>query len=68
MESIHKIIIDDSRKLNSIENDSIDLIVTSPPYPMIEMWDETFSKLNPSIGQTLRNNDGKKSFLADMYH
>lgn len=36
----HKIICGDSKQLNSIQSNSVQLIVTSPPYPMIEMWDQ----------------------------
>lgn len=40
----------DSRKMNTVlENGSIDLVVTSPPYPMVSMWDNVFIKLDPSI-------------------
>ncbi len=45
----HKIIFGDSRKMDEIENESVHLVVTSPPYPMIEIWDDLFRKLNPSI-------------------
>ena len=31
------------------EDSSIDLVVTSPPYPMIEMWDEIMGKQNSKI-------------------
>ena len=36
-----------------ISDESIDLIVTSPPYPMIQIWDSLFERLNPKI-QSLR--------------
>lgn len=36
----HKIYFKDSSQID-VENNSVDLIVTSPPYPMIEMWDES---------------------------
>ena len=62
MKSSHKIIIRDSRQLNSVDDESVELIVTSPPYPMIEMWDNIFSKLNPSIGDALKSMDGRKAF------
>lgn len=39
----HQIIIGDSTKMNNLKDGSVDLIVTSPPYPMIEMWDEMFN-------------------------
>lgn len=54
--TIHKVIFESSKKMNLIEDNSIDLIVTSPPYPMIEMWDEIMSLQNPKIrGNILTN-------------
>jgi len=41
---------------------SIDLVVTSPPYPMIEMWDEAFRKADPHIGAALDSGDGNRAF------
>ena len=67
MKSSHKIIISDSRQLNSVNDESVELIVTSPPYPMIEMWDNIFSKLNPSIDDALKRMDGQKAFNL-MHH
>lgn len=32
-----------------IPNRSVDLVVTSPPYPMIEMWDSVFESMNSDI-------------------
>ena len=32
-----------------IKDDSINLVVTSPPYPMIKMWDDIFYKMNNKI-------------------
>ena len=31
--------------MEELEDESIQLIVTSPPYPMIEIWDDLFAKL-----------------------
>ena len=39
--------------MTAIEDDAVDLVVTSPPYPMIEMWDEVFARLNPAIDEAL---------------
>ena len=36
------------------EDSSIDLVVTSPPYPMIEMWDEIMGKQNSKILTSLQ--------------
>jgi len=46
METAHKIIIGDSTNMKEVKNDSINLIVTSPPYPMVEMWDNMFEKVD----------------------
>ena len=35
--------------MRCVEDSTVDLIVTSPPYPMIEMWDEIMSAQNPQI-------------------
>jgi len=62
MDTTHQIHIGNSQNLNEIEDESINLIVTSPPYPMIEMWDETFSKLNNKIKDALENKDGVEAY------
>ena len=41
----HKIIIGNSNQMYEVADSSIDLIITSPPYPMIKMWDDTFLNL-----------------------
>lgn len=62
MRTIHKILFGDAREMKEIQDNSIDLMVTSPPYPMIEMWDSVFSKQNPAIADALENNDGDRAF------
>jgi DNA modification methylase len=51
-----------SEALDEIEEGKIDLVVTSPPYPMIEMWDEIFSKQNPLIKDALDKKQGKQAY------
>lgn len=58
----HKIEFSDSRFLLTVKNESVDLVVTSPPYPMIEMWDSLFASLNQEIGEALESNDGSRAF------
>jgi len=62
METDHRIVVGDSRQLGEIEDDSVELVVTSPPYPMIEMWDEVFTELNPAIGTALDCTEGQEAF------
>lgn len=58
----HQIIVGDSRNLSSIPSLSVQLIVTSPPYPMVEMWDEVFSHQDPDIKEALSNGSGIDAF------
>lgn len=51
----HEILNIDSSNMGNIKDNSIQLIVTSPPYPMIEMWDELFFSQNPEIKLDLEN-------------
>ena len=63
----HKVAFEDARNMNNVGDQSIDLIVTSPPYPMIEMWDQVFARMNPAIGQKLTENKGNGAFEL-MHH
>jgi len=60
--TIHKVIFKDSRNMRTVPSNSVDLIVTSPPYPMIAMWDEIFSRQNPLIREALDREDGPLAF------
>ena len=48
--------------MQELNDESAALVVTSPPYPMIEMWNENFSKQDNRIGEALSNNEGNKAF------
>jgi modification methylase len=60
--TIHEIIIGASQQMEQIKDNSIALVVTSPPYPMIEMWDDIMSKQNPEIRNALAINNGQRAF------
>lgn len=57
----HYIVFDSSQSMKDIESNTVDLIVTSPPYPMFNMWDDMFSTMNPTIGDCLAS-DPMKAF------
>ena len=40
MQTTHKIHFSLAQQMQELSDSSVDLVVTSPPYPMIEMWDE----------------------------
>jgi DNA modification methylase len=62
MKSKHKILFENSQKMGDLQDECVDLVVTSPPYPMIEMWDETFTLQNSKIGKALNRKDGPSAF------
>jgi DNA modification methylase len=62
MQTIHQIHFGLAQQMQQIPDSSVDLVVTSPPYPMIEMWDEIMSQQNPAIIKALANNEGDLAF------
>jgi len=48
--------------MDALSSESVDLTVTSPPYPMIEMWDEMFARQNSSVKAALDKGDGAEAF------
>jgi modification methylase len=52
----------DARRLDAVAAESVDLVVTSPPYPMIEMWDGVFAALSPEVRASLDSGDGETAF------
>lgn len=62
MKTIHKIYFKNAANMKEVPDESVNLVVTSPPYPMIEMWDNLFSKLNPHIKTLLEEGNGPKAY------
>ena len=51
MQTNHKIILGNSQTMSEISDSSIHLMVTSPPYPMVQMWDKQFAQADLKIAQ-----------------
>ncbi len=63
MKTSHAVLFGDARHtLAEMSPSSVDLVVTSPPYPMIGMWDEAFSQQSEPIRERLREGDGDAAF------
>ena len=62
IQTSHKIHFADSRELGFIASGSVGLIVTSPPYPMIEMWDDCFKAQSKDIRTAIDDCDGRTAF------
>jgi DNA modification methylase len=61
-ETGHRTTWEDAREISSVPPGSVDLVVTSPPYPMIELWDDDFTGMNPDIGGVLKEENGGGAF------
>ncbi|WP_158211278.1 DNA-methyltransferase [Myroides phaeus] len=53
----HNINIGPAQNMHQIKDESIELVVTSPPYPMIEMWDDIMAKQNKDIYKKFEEGD-----------
>ena len=63
MQTEHVVHVADARETApDLGTDSVDLVVTSPPYPMVEMWDDSFAAQDPRIGEALDASDGDRAF------
>ena len=62
MRTAHQLVTGDSRSLADTHDDSVELVVTSPPYPMIGMWDDLFAELDPAVADHLDAGEGRAAF------
>ena len=58
----HQFFLEDARTMTGVEDQSVHLVITSPPYPMIEMWDDHFSASNVAIADALSRSDADPAF------
>jgi site-specific DNA-methyltransferase (cytosine-N4-specific) len=52
LKTSHKVVFGDSRNMRELRDKSVHLVVTSPPYPMIEIWDNQFRMLDKRIEES----------------
>jgi len=62
MKTIHKFFFEDSKNMGAIPSSSVHLVVTSPPYPMIEMWDDMFRRRSRKIDRALEHGNAPEAF------
>ena len=62
MKTTHAIFYRDASNLQDIPSESVDLAITSPPYPMISMWDRVFGNQNWAIQEALQAGDGMRAY------
>ena len=66
MKTTHTHYICNAVKMKQTKDRSVNLVVTSPPYPMINMWDKIFSRQDHKIETALKKPDGLLAF--DLMH
>jgi len=62
MKTNHKVTFGNATNMKEVSSESVDLMVTSPPYPMIEMWDEMFAQQSSSVKKALEKGNGVNAF------
>lgn len=62
METNHRVVVEDAAELDGVDDDAVELVVTSPPYPMVELWDEHFARRRPAVAELLDAGDGDGAF------
>ena len=62
MRTDHRVLFESAMRCADLPSGSVDLVVTSPPYPMIEMWDDSFSRQDGAVGAALAGDDGPAAF------
>ena len=62
MKTTHKVFFKNSKKMSTIPSSSVHLVVTSPPYPMIEMWDDMFKRQSKEIAEAMKHQKGLQAF------
>jgi modification methylase len=62
MRTTHRLVFSPAQDLSALASNSVELVVTSPPYPMIGMWDEALAAQSPAVAEALQANEGPKAF------
>lgn len=70
MQTEHRIILGNSQSMFELPDSSVHLMVTSPPYPMIKMWDSLFAEIDPTIAGLWEELTavGREETVASIYN
>lgn len=60
--SLQKIYYKSARSMDEVKDESVALVLTSPPYPMIEMWDGIFSSQDERIEKAFKDKEYYTAF------
>ncbi len=62
MRTTIKFLLGSATDLSMLADNTIDLVVTSPPYPMIRMWDDVFIRMDSRIRSAFEAHEGPSVF------
>jgi DNA modification methylase len=62
METNHRIYYRNASDMRLLADETVSLVVTSPPYPMITMWDRLFVEADPEIEDLIASGRGFEAF------
>jgi len=62
MRTTHELHVGDAAAMDAVADGSVPLVVTSPPYPMIDLWDDLFAGRDPDVRAALDAGDGDAAF------
>ncbi|MFB6108632.1 MAG: site-specific DNA-methyltransferase [Haloplanus sp.] len=62
MRTTHVLREGDAAEMETLDDESVHLVVTSPPYPMIELWDDLFAARDPAVEEALAAGEGDAAF------
>ena len=68
MKTTARLLHGDAACMGGAGDESVDLVVTSPPYPMIGMWDGLFGQQVPGVEEALGAADGDRAFALMHGH
>lgn len=64
MRTTHRLLAGDARAVLPGLDRPVHLVVTSPPYPMVALWDEPFRATDPAVGAALDRGDAAGAWEA----
>lgn len=64
MRTTHKLFFHPAQDMSAIADASVNEIITSPPYPMIEMWDEILASQNATFADAMSHGAVDVAFEA----
>lgn len=62
MRTTHQVFFGPAQRMEAVKDGRIQLVVTSPPYPMVDMWDDIFTDQSSGVGAALSAEKGMEAF------